>query len=334
MNTLRDPRLETAAVYTDLQGLGELREAVRQQSPEALRGVASQFEALFIGMMLDSMRGATETLDSGLFGSQESELYQQLFDRQIAQKIASGRGLGIADALERQLSRIAAQQQSTPEAGPAVTRQEASDVKATPSGMHQVSALQSDGDRDLVVAPAVTVAAPQSAGFGAATPSEFVASVLPHAQRVAVDLGIHPLAIVAQAALETGWGRHLPRQADGASSFNFFGIKAGQDWSGSRITRTTMEYTGGALRRETAQFRAYDNMAEAFDDYARLLKRDPRYRAALSAGADPGRFAERLQAGGYATDPRYADKVRAILRSPVLQQVMNSGGSPTGAVET
>ena len=78
----------------------------------------------------------------------------------------------------------------------------------------------------------------------------------------------------------------------------------------------------------------YDNMAEAFDDYARLLKSDPRYRAALSAGADPGRFAERLQAGGYATDPRYADKVRAILRSPVLQQVMNSGGSPTGAVET
>ncbi len=312
MNTLRDIRLEAAAVYTDLQGLGELREAARQQSPEALRGVARQFEALFIGMMLDSMRAATESLDSGLFGSQESDLYQQLFDRQIAQKIAGGRGLGIAAAIERQLSHMTGEQQSA-EAIPAVDARSSGDVAAK---------------------PAVRVA-PRPPASSASTPSEFVASVLPHAQRVASELGVHPLAIVAQAALETGWGRHLPHRPDGGSSFNFFGIKAGPDWAGAQVTRTTMEFSGGALRRETARFRAYDSMADAFADYARLLKHDPRYRAALSAGLDAARFADRLQAGGYATDPGYADKIRAILKNPILQQAMTDAAPPlAGVVET
>lgn len=313
MNTLRDTRLETPMVYTDMQGLGELREAARQQSPEARQGVARQFEALFIGMMLDSMRAATESLDSGLFGSQESDLYQQLFDRQIAQKIVEGRGLGIAAAIERQLAHMSAAQQSAVQTAPPAPGQDAS-----------VAAAES----------AATVVTPRIPAFAASTPSEFVAAVLPHAQRVASELGVHPLAIVAQAALETGWGRHLPRRPDGSSSFNFFGIKAGSDWAGTRVSRRTMEFSDGALRRETAQFRAYDSMAEAFADYARLLKHDPRYRAALSAGPDAARFADRLQAGGYATDPDYGDKIRAILKNPVLQQATKDAAPLYGVVGT
>jgi flagellar protein FlgJ len=314
MSNLQATGLDAASVYTDMQGLRALKEAAHEQSPDALRGVAQQFEALFIGMMLDSMRTATAAVDGGLFDSQESELYQQLFDRQIAQKIAGGRGLGIAAALERQLSRMAGQQQQDPAAAPSTggARAEAGGI-ATPA-----TAAGSTGT---------------ATAFSAETPADFVATVLPHAQKVAADLGIHPLAIVAQAALETGWGQRLPKRADGGSSFNFFGIKAGSDWAGAQVVRSTMEHVGGALRQQTARFRAYDNIAEAFGDYARLLKNDPRYRAALSAGTDFAEFAKRLQAGGYATDPEYAGKIGAILQSPALRNVLNGTAALAAAVK-
>jgi len=318
MFDLRAQGLDAASVYTDLQGLGSLREAARNQSPEALQGVARQFEAVFIGMMLDSMRTATATIDGGLFNSQESELYQQLFDRQIAQTIANGRGLGIAAAIERQLSRIAGQSASEPLSSSSATEPPPSQAAPRVPG-------------EPVPAPAMTGTQRE---FSARTPSDFVSSILPHAQRVATELGIHPLAIVAQAALETGWGQRVPQRSDGASSLNFFGIKAGGAWSGAEAASSTMEYVGGALRRQTGRFRAYGSVAEAFGDYARLLKTDPRYRAALSVGSDPRRFAEQIQAGGYATDPGYAGKIHAILQSPTLQKVFEAVDAGSGVVTT
>lgn len=318
MFDLRAQGIEAASVYTDLQGLGSLREAARNQSPEALTGVARQFEAVFIGMMLDSMRAATATIDGGLFDSQESELYQQLFDRQIAQSISNGRGLGIAAALESQLSRIAGQQ---------------SPAHPAPSPASEALQPQGAGPTPGAPFPASATTGART-GFSPRTPSDFVASILPHAERVASELGIHPLAIVAQAALETGWGQRMPQRPDGSSSLNFFGIKAGGRWSGAEVARSTMEYVGGALRQQTDRFRAYDSVGEAFGDYARLLKTDPRYRAALAVGSDPHRFAERIQAGGYATDPEYAAKIRAILQSPMLQKLMNGADADAKPVKS
>ena len=318
MLDFRAQGVDAASVYTDLQGLGSLKEAARTRSPEALRGVARQFEAVFIGMMLDSMRSATSTIDGGLFDSQESELYQQLFDRQIAQTISNGRGLGIAAAIERQLSRISGQSEPEQPASSSATESSPSQGASRAAG-------------EPVPTPAMTGA---QTGFSARTPSDFVSSILPHAQRVAAELGIHPLAIVAQAALETGWGQRVPQRPEGGSSLNFFGIKAGGAWSGAEVASQTMEHVGGALRRQTGRFRAYGSVAEAFGDYARLLRNDPRYRAALSVGSDPHRFAEQIQAGGYATDPGYAEKIHAILKSPTLQRVSRGADTGSGTVTT
>lgn len=157
--------------------------------------------------------------------------------------------------------------------------------------------------------------------LGKHTPEGFVASIWPHAQRAASELGVDPRALVAQAALETGWGkRHIARD-NGSSSHNLFGIKA-NGWSGERATTGTHEYVNGQRRTEVASFRAYGSMAESFSDYVRLLKNNPRYQAALGAGGDVRGFAQGLQRGGYATDPAYAAKITAIANGPTIERAV------------
>lgn len=268
---------------TDFQGLRNLKARATRDAPAALEAVAQQFEALFLNMMLDSMRAAT--IDGGLDDSGEGELYQQLFDRQIASGIASGEGIGIARMLVEQLSR------SIPGAKRPVADPPARAI----------------GDS--------TAAAGGAGEPGGGSPARFIREVLPHARRAAADLGVDPMALVAQAALETGWGARLPRRADGSSSMNLFGVKAGGSWSGERVAAGTLEFEGGLPARRVEQFRAYDSVGQSFDDYVQLLRGSPRYAAALEAGGDPARYAEALQAAGYATDPDYAAKLRAILAS-------------------
>jgi len=286
-----------AGAVTDMQRLHELKAQAAQNAPEALEAVAQQFEALFLGMMLDSMRAAT--IDGGLDQSGEMGLYQQLFDRQIAVNAAAGGGLGIARLLVEQLS--------------AAFPHEAEGQAAEPAR-----------------APEVGRPPGAAAETAAGSPGQFIREVLPHAKRAAEELGVHPMALVAQAALETGWGDRLPRRADGESSLNLFGVKAGDSWRGGRAVAGTLEFEGGVPVRRTEQFRAYGSVSEAFDDYVRLIKTSPRYAQARAAGADPGRYAEALQAAGYATDPRYAAKIRAILDSPHMaeaQELLKGGGA-------
>lgn len=153
------------------------------------------------------------------------------------------------------------------------------------------------------------------------SPEGFVASVWPHAQRAARELGVDPRALVAQAALETGWGRRMIQRGDGGSANNLFGIKA-TGWSGERASASTHEYRDGVRRNERADFRAYASPAESFADYVSLLKRSPRYAQALEAGGDVRRFAQALQRAGYATDPSYADKITAIANGPTLGKAL------------
>ncbi len=280
---------------TNFDGLRDLKLQAVNDAPEALTAVAEQFEALFLNMMLDSMRAAT--IDGGLDDSGESELYQQLFDRQIASGIADGRGIGIARMIVEQLSRTLP---ASEEASPA------------PRGAAE--------------------AAPVARNDAPASPAQFIEGVLPHARRAARELGVHPLALVAQAALETGWGTRLPARADGSSSMNLFGIKASGGWEGERATASTFEFENGIPSRRREAFRAYDSIEQSFADYVRLLGRSPRYAQALEAGQDPARFAEALQAAGYATDPAYASKLRAILASgPMVEareRLKDGGGEP------
>ncbi|WP_199742136.1 glucosaminidase domain-containing protein, partial [Vulcaniibacterium tengchongense] len=178
-------------------------------------------------------------------------------------------------------------------------------------------------------APPAADACDTDAPLDCSSPEAFARSIWPHARKAAAELGVDPRALVAQAALETGWGRRLPQDAEGGGH-NLFGIKAGASWSGGRAQARTHEYVDGARREEVASFRTYDSPAASFADYVRLLKTSPRYAQALGAG-DARRFAGALQRAGYATDPGYAAKIAAIAEGPTLQRALAGvGGAQRG----
>jgi len=203
----------------------------------------------------------------------------------------------------------------------------AADIAAPPAADWAMA-----NDRWSGVGPATPAAATEVATANAAadqlgkhTPEGFVASIWPHAEKAARELGVNPRALVAQAALETGWGRRHIRRQDGASSHNLFGIKA-TGWKGDSATAATHEYVDGQRQSQTARFRAYGSAAESFGDYVRMLKNSPRYQAALKAGSDVRGFAQGLQRAGYATDPGYAAKIAAIAAGPTIERAVAAIG--------
>jgi flagellar protein FlgJ len=282
--------LAKAEVYTDLQGLTELRARARNQSPEALKAVAQQFEALFTQMMLKSMREANEAMGEDLFESDQTALYRDMYDKQISLELSRGEGLGLADLLVRQLQGARAQ------AAGAVA-----DKRASLSPSRPMEAAPK--------APAVPLVK-DPVRFD--SPASFVETLWPHAQRAGEKLGVDPRALLAQAALETGWGKAVIRRADGGSSYNLFNIKADSRWDGERALKTTLEYRDGVARQEKAPFRAYGSYRESFEDYVQFLQSQPRYREALENAGDPAAFIGALHKAGYATDPAYAEKVQGI----------------------
>ena len=303
----------TAAVATSFdstnpQGLAALRGA--GDTPDARRAVAKQFEALFLGMMMRQMRQASSVIDGGLIDKDRIELQQGLFDEEIALSLAQGRGIGLADALLRQLGGPA----STNRAGNAGEALGVSSFHGR--GTSAALAARAAGDSATNVTAEAATPSPQAASesraFTPAAPAEFVAALWPHAAQAAQRLGTLPGVLIAQAALETGWGRSVPRNQYGESSLNLFGIKADGDWRGPRAVVTTLEFVDGVPEQRREPFRMYKSVAEAFDDYVAMLESRPRYAEALRART-PAAYAEALQRGGYATDPDYARKILDIL---------------------
>ncbi|QTP59507.1 flagellar assembly peptidoglycan hydrolase FlgJ [Billgrantia antri] len=354
----------TSQFALDVQGLERLKHTARQDSAAGLRGAAQQFEALFLQMMLKSMR---DTIPSGgLLDSQQGEFYQSMLDQQWAQTMA-GRGVGLADhlvaQLEGQLGAVPARSgvadselseliagipRGTPrvlqdalqpsEETPPQDEREA----AAPAGNVEASAMPATFLEELeavrggfmsaldAALPAAAPAAVQPGNTGptANTASRagstgnqggeharrFMERLSAPAQAASRQTGVPAELILAQAALETGWGRHEIATADGGNSYNLFGIKAGSNWQGRTTDVTTHEYIDGRRTRVVDTFRAYDNFEQAFTDYARLIGNNPRYSAVTTAG-NAEQAARALQAGGYATDPAYADKLIAVMNS-------------------
>ncbi len=288
-----------AAFYGDLGALARLRAQAgnREQSPQALHEAARQFEALFLQMVLKNMRAAG--FGDSLFDSHQGELYRDMLDRQLAASLARRKSLGIADLLVRQLA-------------PGTVVRAPAQVSAVPATIGPARPQRPAVEPAEVQPEAATRDAP----FESA--ASFVRAVWPHARDAAKSLGIAPRALVAQAALETGWGQAVIRGADGRSSHNLFGIKADTRWDGPRVAVPTMEYQNGVLARTRAAFRAYDSVQESFADYVRFLQSNRRYSVALEQAGRPERFFQALQEAGYATDPRYADKVLGIMRGDTL----------------
>lgn len=286
----------------DFSQYAGMRAAAKQNDPAALKQAAQQFEALFTQMMLKSMRDALPG-DSTL-GSQ-GDFYTSLYDQQLSTTLASGKGMGLADLLVKQL----AQSSSAPGA-----------------------ALASVNSASSIAAYSKTTEASETRDVGASewTPGDadgFLDAIRPHAEKAAQALGVPTRAIMAQAVLETGWGRRIPRDTDGRPTLNLFGIKAGGGWSGKTVEAGTQEYVDGEFRNEAASFRAYGSLSETFDDYVRFLSRNPRYVEALRHDSVGG-FAQGLQKAGYATDPAYARKIVDVANSRDMSAALTRGGVP------
>jgi flagellar protein FlgJ len=276
------PTDSNAGLAIDANGLTGLRAAAKQNSPEALKAAAKQFEALFLDMMVKSMRDATP--QDGLTDSEQTKTFTSMLDQQMTQNMAS-RGVGLADALVRQLSGTAAAHASQ---------------KADAAG-----AAGADG---AASANGSSVRGTQSSNIKA-----FQDHLAEHAEQASQATGIPAKFMLGQAALESGWGKREIKMADGSPSHNLFGIKAGAGWTGKVVQTATTEYVNGVPQTRMEKFRAYDSYGDAFHDYARMLKTNPRYQSVLANSHDATTFAQGLQRAGYATDPHYAAKLTHII---------------------
>ncbi|MFC5524789.1 flagellar assembly peptidoglycan hydrolase FlgJ [Rhodanobacter ginsengisoli] len=305
-----DPAMQSLNTWTDLSGFSALRQQAQTDSKAALPVVAKQFESIFTQMVLKSMREAN--YGDKLFDSQAGDAWQGLFDQQLSVSLSSkGHGLGIADMLVRQLGGHVAGAAGQP-------------VAAGDPGQPAAGSPDNWKERLGTVVDAVSSASESVSRWVPGDPADFVRQLAPYAKKAAEKLGVSLRAVLAQAALETQWGKHMPTHADGSSSNNLFGIKAGSGWDGGRVNVPTLEFEGGVAVRRHAHFRAYESPQQSFDDYARLIGDNPRYAAALGKGDDVLGFARGLISGSYATDPAYASKIAAIANSPAMRQALSA----------
>lgn len=318
---------QTAQVFTDFSGLAKLRYQAKSASDESLEAVAKQFESIFTNMMLKSMRQAS--LGDPIFDSSQTKFYQDLFDQQLAIQLSDNGSIGLVDVIVRQLK------QSLPDNERSAGEQKGLPPLETPPGIGvpthlpinvQDFAPRSDSkqenkrfateqglDNENVLAARVKEINQYHKPF--TDPVDFVHRLWDFAKQAAAKLSVAPEAILAQAALETGWGKHIIQAQNGELSHNLFAIKADTRWSGKDVVTGTLEFQNGVMQREQARFRAYASFSESFEDYVDFLRSNPRYRSALSVGNNGEEFISQLQRAGYATDPEYASKIRSIMNS-------------------
>lgn len=287
--------------HLNAQGLDSLKSMGRDGDPEALRQVAKKFESLFVQQMLKNMRSANEVFGEDSFlNSSETKFHQQMLDQQLSLELTSGRGMGLADMLFQQMQQSYGEHLS-PDKSVSAERGAATDWVGAPAtgGKTQVNDRMAE------------------------SPEDFIAALKPHAEKTAAELNVGPDVLLAQAALETGWGRHVIHNREGDNSHNLFNIKADQRWQGERINVATLEYREGMAQQERADFRQYEDYAQSFSDYAEFLQNNPRYQQALQSGGDSAHFADELQRAGYATDPEYAEKIKRLLNSDPVRAALD-----------
>ncbi len=275
-----------------------------------LREAARQFEALFVKQLLAQIKitgeGTSET-------EAQADLVNSMWRDRLSQQIAAGEGLGLARMLSEQLG--------GPAPASAGTTASASSLEAARRDARPLVSGGLEAVREAV-ASAYAQHASEPDQFGRA--QDFVAHVKPLIEEAAQSLGVSPRILLAQAALETGWGRHLPRDGDGQPSRNLFGIKADRSWQGPAVASQTEEFDGQAMRAEAADFRRYGSFAESVRDYVSFLHANPRYQSALAHGGSDENFLQGLKSAGYATDPNYVNKVIEVSRSPAMARYWNS----------
>lgn len=315
----------SATAYTDLQGLQSLKNEKDQDV--ALKKVAEQFESIFVHELLKNMRSANKVFEeNNLFDSSESDVYRDMYDQQLSLNL-SKQGLGIADVLYEQLKGNYGKGDTS---GTASGDRSFAVPSRSASSNPSASLAEQQSTSKAVAAAGAADVGQSSESREALTPFEtaqdFVDAMLPVAQKIVKHVGLNPVMLVAQAALETGWGKHVLKDDQGNSSFNLFNIKADKSWSGDSVGTTTLEYRDGTAVKETAAFRRYESFAESIEDFVQFIQQNPRYQEALSVVQDSEQFIEQLHRAGYATDPNYSQKVLSV-----FERLQTQVGGPSAA---
>ena len=298
----------------DGKATADLRNKIKQDPQAGLKEAAQQFEGMLLQMVLKSMRDATP--QDGMMNSDQTRFFTSIFDQQLAQNLSTQGKLGFAKLIEQQLGRNLASGKLDVNAWSLEVLQQSLVERQTASSAGQYAG---GGAERVRSAPPVVMENSLSgipAGAG-----EFVNRIWPHAVDAAKSLGVPPQFLVAHAALETGWGKSEIRSADGSSSYNLFGVKAGRSWQGPSVDVPTTEYVNGVAQSTRDKFRVYGSYSESFRDYANLLRNNPRFSNVLGQ-QDGTQFARSLQQSGYATDPMYADKLGRIITGTTLRQAL------------
>jgi flagellar protein FlgJ len=294
--------VHSADVYADFNGLANLKNQARKDSPEALKETARQFEAIFLSNVLKSMRDAK--LADGITDNDQSKFYNELsHDQPDNEKLA----------LDDYLNRSAGTQKGISKYPRAVGNRASNTVDGQViinAYIHDSSPLNEMTEIPLKNNHARPI---QSA-------EDFIRQLHPYAQQAAKELGVEPRVILAQAALETGWGRSLIKNSNGESSFNLFNIKADKSWHGKQAQVPALEFEQGIAKKVNAGFRSYGSFQESFQDYVAFIKNNPRYGDALKQAGNGERYLHELQRAGYATDPNYANKIMNIYHSNTMAE--------------
>ncbi|WP_340679512.1 flagellar assembly peptidoglycan hydrolase FlgJ [Paraglaciecola sp.] len=298
-------QLELSRNANDIQGLDTLRRAAQSGDKAALVEAAKQFEGIFLQMMLKSMRKAQDVLadEESPFNSEQVKFYRDMHDQQLANDLAANGSVGLAEIIVKQLGQLE-------------------------DGYTPASVIRNDGNLDSINRrQAAAVQKAQDAVLGSANykasgfanPQDFLETLYPQAKQAAEQLGIDPKALLAQAAVETGWGKYLIHNAQGQNSHNLFGVKADKSWTGDKTLIDSIEFEQGIAKTTKSPFRSYESFGEALQDYVNFVKQNPRYEEAINNSQHAPRYFTELQQAGYATDPEYANKVVSVLNGDIMQ---------------
>ncbi|MCR8921393.1 flagellar assembly peptidoglycan hydrolase FlgJ [Dasania sp. GY-MA-18] len=307
-------RSVSSDAYTDLNSLNAIRSLGRSDKNAALEEVAKQFESMLVRMMMKSMRDANEVFAKGnMLSSPTTSMYQQMYDDQLAVSLTKGRGMGIGDLMVKQLQRrfgIEQQDNTSAKQQELIRPEQSTPAQSTPAPLPSAAAVQA------------TEAVKETVSFDG-TVSDFVNKLYAMAKTAADKLAIEPKALLAQAALETGWGKKMTQASNGESSLNLFNIKASSDWQGDTVSVATLEFKNNLPVQEQANFRSYNNIQQSFDDYVDFIMGRGRYDKALQA-KDGEQYIQELAKAGYATDPKYAEKIMRIANSSAMNNAIAS----------
>ncbi|MEZ3500067.1 flagellar assembly peptidoglycan hydrolase FlgJ [Pantoea sp. KPR_PJ] len=308
--------VNTQGAAFDLHSIDSLRLAVRRSPQQGLKAAAQQMEGVFVQMMLKSMRDAS--CQGGLLDSQQSQMFTSLYDQQISQEMAAQGRLGFADLIMRQAQGATTPSDLQPPSALPIAMEIA-------NGMLPRAAMQRN-QRDVQTGQVTTREARQPDS------QAFISRLLFPAKEAARQSGIPHQLIIAQAALESGWGNREILTQQGKPSHNLFGIKATPDWKGETTSVLTTEYINGVATKVKAAFRVYKNYAEALTDYANFIRRNPRYQQVIHSDSVE-KAAHALQASGYATDPDYANKLKNIVKH-VENNIAKGAGKYKAALDS